>query len=55
MVKIGFEVGTQRLDNKAAPGYFEQISCGGYLVISCFRLIFFKYSSLGRAERHHSI
>jgi len=39
MVKIGLEVGTQRLDNKATLGYFDQIFyMEGYLVISCFRL-----------------
>jgi len=41
-VKIGLEVSRQRLDNKAVPGYFEHIFfIEGYLVISCFRLIFF--------------
>jgi len=56
VVKIALEVSTQRLNNKATLGYFEQIFfIEGYLVISFFRLIFlFKYNSLGRVETSSS-
>jgi len=42
VVEIELEVGTKRLDNKTASGYFEHIFfMESYLFISCFRLNFF--------------